>query len=182
MADSIAGRPDGAPPAPSLAELTELGRIRPIVLYPDPMLRQVCAGVKALPQDQLCRLAGDLLATMYAAQGRGLAAPQIGAPYRIFVMDAGWKQGNPTPRVILDPQITALGQEQDVMQEGCLSIPDQPVAVRRPVRIRLDHLGPTGQPLTLDLTGIEARIAQHEADHLDGRLILDLADDSKADH
>lgn len=170
-----------APQGPTAAELAARGRVRPILLHPDPMLRQVCAPVGQLPWDRLCQLAGDLLVTMYHAKGRGLAAPQIGAPFRLFVMDPGWKQGDPQPRIVLDPQITALGTEQDQIEEGCLSLPGQPVSVRRPVLIRLDHFALMGEPLAVQLSGIAARIVQHEADHLDGRLILDLADRSKAE-
>lgn len=170
-----------APRGPGPAALAERGHVRPILLHPDPILRQICAPVGQLSWDQLCQLAGDLLVTMYHAGGRGLAAPQIGALFRVFVMDAGWKQGTPQPRVILDPQITVLGVEQDVIAESCLSIPGQPLAIRRPLQIRLDHFALMGEAMALHLSGIEARIAQHEADHLDGRLILDLAeDDSKA--
>lgn len=170
-----------APRGPTPAALAERGRVRPILLHPDPMLRQACAPVGQLPWDRLCQLAGDLLATMYHAQGRGLAAPQIGEPFRIFVMDATWKQGKPQPLVVLDPQVIALGVDEDTALETCLSLPDQPVSVRRPVQIRLDHFALMGEAMVLHLSGTEARIAQHEADHLDGRLILDLADASKAD-
>lgn len=165
-----------APQAPSPAELARVGRVRPVLLYPDPMLRQICEPVGHLDWAALCQLAGDLLASMYAAGGRGLAAPQIGTPSRIFVMDASWKDGLPMPRIVLDPQILPQGDDWAVLTESCLSIPDQPVAVLRPARITLTGFDLMGDLYSVALEGIEARIAQHEADHLDGRLILDHAD------
>lgn len=172
-AEDMAAEPLGPDPA----ALARLGRVRPILTHPDPMLRQVCLPVGRLGWDRIAPLAGDLLATMYAAGGRGLAGPQIGEPWRIFVMDHGWKTGAALPRIILDPEIAPLGAETETLDEGCLSLPGQPVAVTRPVTISLRCFDLTGALLTLCLTGIEARIAQHETDHLDGRLILDLAGD-----
>ena len=168
-AEDMAAEPLG----PDLAALAAQGRVRPVLTHPDPALRQLCQPVGVLDWDRLAQLAADLLATMYAAGGRGLAAPQIGEPWRIFVMDHGWKTGTPLPRVVLDPEITPLGEAVETMDEGCLSIPDQPVAVARPVMVSMRCFDLTGALLTLCLSGIEARIAQHEDDHLDGRLIVD---------
>lgn len=162
-----------APQPPGAAALLGRGRVRPVVLHPDPVLRRVCEPVGALGWDRLSQLAGDLLATMYHAGGRGLAAPQIGEPFRIFVMDAGWKTGEPCPRIILDPQILPDPAIEEVAPETCLSIPGRPVAVSRPIAVTVVHFDLLGTQQTLALSGIEARIAQHEADHLDGRLIVD---------
>lgn len=162
-----------APKGPTPAELAARGRIRSVLMHPDPVLRQVCTPCGHLGWEAVSQLAGDLLATMYDAGGRGLAGPQIGEPWRIFVMDHNWKNGAPVPRVILDPEITPLGGGTDLLEESCLSIPGRPVTLRRPVDIAMRCFDLTGDLLTLKLTGIEARIAQHEADHLDGRLILD---------
>lgn len=165
-----------APKPPAPAELARAGRVRPVLSYPDPMLRRICEPVGLLDWPALCQLAGDLLATMYAAGGRGLAAPQIGVPHRIFVMDAGWRTGTSTARVILDPQVLDRSDSCELLTETCLSLPDRPVAVSRPSRITLGCFDMMGDARRLELTGIEARIAQHEADHLDGRLIIDLED------
>lgn len=165
----------GAPRPPDPAALLRRGRMRPVVLHPDPILRQRCEPAGALDWDSLCQLAGDLLATLYHAGGRGLSAPQIGEPVRIFVMDAGWKADAPCPRVFLDPQITPLAGPDETAEETCLSIPGQPVAVTRPAAVSVAFFDLMGTLCTADLTGIEARIAQHEADHLDGRLIIDRA-------
>ncbi|MCV2447157.1 peptide deformylase [Paracoccus sp. DMF] len=174
MPEPLSGEDQAAQPqGPDPAALAGLGRVRPILIHPDPLLRQACLPVGRLGWDRILPLAADLLATMYDAGGRGLAAPQIGEPWRIFVMDHGWKTGTPLPRVVLDPDIAALGAETETLEEGCLSIPGHPVTVTRPAVISLRCFDLTGALLTLCLSGIEARIAQHEADHLDGRLILD---------
>lgn len=165
-----------APGGPSAAELAQRGCVRPILTHPDPMLRQVCAPVGQLPWDTLCQLAADLLATMYDAQGRGLAAPQIGQAFRVFVMDADWKTGTPAPRIFLDPHITLLSGPVQTVTEGCLSIPDQPVDVARPRDASISYFDLMGNAQITFLSGIAARIAQHEADHLEGRLIIDHAD------
>ncbi|WP_155042680.1 peptide deformylase [Paracoccus shanxieyensis] len=162
-----------APQGPDPALLAQTGRIRPVLIHPDPMLRQVCEAVGVLDWASLCQLAGDLLVTMYHAQGRGLAAPQIGQPFRIFVMDSGWKNGAPQPRIFLDPQITPISGPVETLDEQCLSIPGQPVAVTRPTDISVSHYDLMGNLTTTFLTGMDARIAQHEADHLDGVLIID---------
>ncbi|MDF3853332.1 peptide deformylase [Paracoccus sp. P2] len=161
---------------PDPAALAARGRIRPILVHPHPALRQVCAPVGRLGWDALSQLAADLLATMYDAGGRGLAAPQIGECWRIFVMDHGWKAGAPLPRVVLDPEILPLGGMVETLEEACLSIPGRPAAVSRPVTVSMRCFDLMGTLQLLTLAGIEARIAQHEADHLDGRLILDALD------
>ena len=143
-----------------------------IVLHPDPRLAQACAPVGAVDEATLA-LARAMLDTMYAAPGRGLAAPQVGVLKRLFVMDAGWKQGAPAPRICIDPEITWTSPEQVVMEEGCLSIPGQPRRLSRPARIRMAWTGADGTRAEHALDGAEARIAQHEHDHLDGVLILD---------
>ncbi|KRW94878.1 peptide deformylase [Paracoccus sp. PXZ] len=177
MPEPLSGE-DGAqaPRGPDPAGLAAQGRIRPILIHPDPALRRVCEPVGRLGWDRVSQLAADLLATMYHAGGRGLAAPQIGESWRIFVMDHGWKDGTPLPRVVMDPEIAPLGGEVETMEEACLSIPGRPVAVTRPVTVSMRCFDMTGALQLLTLAGIEARIAQHEADHLDGRLILDARD------
>ncbi|MFC3570766.1 peptide deformylase [Paracoccus sp. TOH] len=170
-----------APRGPDAAALAAQGRIRPILLYPDPVLRRPCDPVGRLAWDRVSQLAADLLATMYHAGGRGLAAPQIGESWRIFVMDHGWKNGAPLPRVVMDPEIAPLGGEVATMEEACLSIPGRPVAMTRPAAVSMRCFDMTGTLQLLTLAGIEARIAQHEADHLDGRLILDALDGRDSD-
>jgi len=144
--------------------------VLPIVQWPDARLKAMCDPVGG---EDMRTLAEDMLETMYAAPGRGLAGPQVGVLRRIFVMDAGWKEGTPTPRICLDPVIQPLGEGVATLEEGCLSIPDRPVHVTRPARVRLTYRDLDGAAQSVELEGSEAAIAQHEADHLDGKLIID---------
>lgn len=146
--------------------------VLPVVLYPDPRLRALCAPVGQV-DDAIRALAADMLETMYAAPGRGLAGPQVGVLRRIFVMDPGWREGTPEPLVCIDPEIADPSAEVATREEGCLSIPGRPVAVTRPAAITLRWTGLYGARQERRLAGFAAVVAQHEADHLDGRLILD---------
>lgn len=125
------------------------------------------------PGDDLRALAADLLETMYAAGGRGLAAPQVGDLRRVFVMDEGWKSGAPRPQVFLDPEILWRSADLVMGPEGCLSIPGITVQVARAAEIRLAHTGLDGLRRETLLQGFAAICAQHECDHLDGTLTLD---------
>lgn len=143
--------------------------VLPIVQWPDPRLSTVCAPVDAPTCETL---PNDMFDTMYAAKGRGLAGPQVGVLERLFVMDAGWKEGTPTPRVMINPEIEPCGEPAS-LEEKCLSVPDVGVPVLRPssvfVRWRDEH----GVPQAAQFGGAEARIIQHEFDHLDGKLHFD---------
>lgn len=150
--------------------------ILPITLFPDPMLRRPCTPVAAIDA-RLRRLAADMLETMYAAPGRGLAGPQVAVPERIFVMDATWKEGTPSPRVCLNPEILAASDRLVTNAEGCLSIPGVPAEVARPDWIVLRWTDLEGARHEARLEGFEAVCAQHEFDHLNGRLCIDLMDE-----
>lgn len=166
------------PEAPRLHLPAEMprGHVQPILLYPDPVLSRRCAPAGYLPGPELVQLAADLLATMYHAEGRGLAAPQIGVLRRIFVMDAGWKRGAPEPLVMLDPEILTRAGPMEEAEERCLSIPDRPVMIHRATRIVIRWFDLRGHARDTELSSDAARIALHEADHLDGRLIVDHPD------
>ncbi|WP_197919361.1 peptide deformylase [Thiosulfatihalobacter marinus] len=144
--------------------------VLPIVIWPDDRLSQVCTPVGEEDFEQLVR---DMFDTMYGAGGRGLAAPQIGVMRRLFVMDAGWKQGDPTPEAFLDPVITVRESRTRVEEEGCLSLPGLMVPVERPVAITLAWRDARGDMHMRDFDGFEARCIQHEIDHLDGRVTPD---------
>ena len=107
-----------------------------ILTWPDPRLSKAAEPVGPLDAEVL-RLAEDMLETMYAAEGRGLAGPQVGAMRRIFVMDAGWKKGEATPSVCIDPKILEASGEEVTRSEGCLSIPGIATEITRPEAIRL---------------------------------------------
>ncbi len=142
----------------------------PILFWPDPRLSTPCDPVTQ--DDDLETLVRDMFATMYAAPGRGLAAPQVGVLKRLFVMDCGWKEGDMTPMVCINPEIIHTeGMVQG--SEGCLSIPGVLAEVMRPERIVLRFAGLDGTTQELPLDGFEARCAQHELDHLDGLVTFD---------
>lgn len=153
--------------------LTAPGDVLAIVRHPDPRLREACEPAALMPPPERERLAADMLATMYAAKGRGLAAPQVGRAVRMFVMDADWKSGAPSPLIMLDPHVLSRSDRIETAEEQCLSIPDTPVRVARPAAVRMRWFDLSGRAFEDELTGAEARIAQHEFDHLDGILIVD---------
>jgi len=155
--------------------------ILPIVLWPDPRLSENCAAILQV-SDEHRALAQDMLDTMYAANGRGLAGPQVGVMERIFVMDAAWKSGEPEPRVFINPTVMARDPAVASMIEGCLSIPGLEITVERPAAVTLQWTSETGEIHMDDFDGFEARCIQHEIDHLNGTVALDhLSADDRAD-
>lgn len=151
----------------------------PILRWPDPRLLLPCA--PAVLDDDLRALAADMLETMYAAPGRGLAAPQVGRLVRMFVMDVTWKEGVLTPQVFVNPEVVELSAARVTGPEGCLSIPGPVTEVERAEAVRMRWTDLDGQLHEAELTGFAAICAQHEYDHLDGILTLDrLAPDARA--
>ncbi|MGI1664085.1 peptide deformylase [Palleronia sp. KMU-117] len=149
--------------------------VRPIALWPDPVLARRADPVGRV-DDGVRALAADMLETMYAAPGRGLAAPQVGVSRRLFVMDVAWKTGDPDPIVCIDPEIVETGGDLLLNEEGCLSIPGILVPVRRPGRIVLRWTDLKGARVEAEMTGFAAICAQHEYDHLDGIVTFARAD------
>ena len=145
--------------------------ILPILRWPDPLLSQPCA--PAVLSDDLRSLAADMLETMYAAPGRGLAAPQVGRLVRLFVMDTTWKEGARAPVVCVNPEVLWLSDTRAVGPEGCLSIPGPTTMVERAEAVRMRWTDLDGAAQEAELTGFAAICAQHEYDHLDGVLTLD---------
>ena len=141
-------------------------------LWPDPVLAQMCDPVD-LGDPALPALIDDLFETMYAAKGRGLAAPQIGVLKRVFVVDVSWKEGTPDPRAFINPVIGTTSEDIVQMDEQCLSIPDLPMPVGRPDHIQLRWHTRDGPSETASVNGILARCIQHEYDHLNGTVIFD---------
>lgn len=142
----------------------------PILRWPDPRLSQPCA--PALLDADLRRLAADMLETMYAAPGRGLAAPQVGKLVRMFVMDVAWKTGTPEPMVFVNPDIEPFG-DRVTGPEGCLSIPGPVTEIARAAQVRVRWTDLDGRLQAATFTGFAAVCVQHEYDHLDGILTLD---------
>lgn len=147
-----------------------------IVKWPDDRLTTVCDPV--LAGDDLAVLIRDMFDTMYDAPGRGLAAPQVAVLKRLFVMDCTWKTGEPTPIVCINPQIIERSAEVVSVDEGCLSIPGILNAVERPDWVVFEWTDGDGALQRQKLEGGEARIAQHELDHLDGIVTFQRLDDA----
>ena len=147
--------------------------LRDIIIHPDPRLKKVCAPVADITPD-LQRLADDMLQTMYAAPGIGLAAPQVGELKRLIVMDCVKKEGDPPrPMVLFNPQVTWVSEETNVYEEGCLSIPEQYADVERPAEVRVSWIDQTGAAQEEQFDGLWATCVQHEIDHLNGKLFID---------
>jgi len=153
--------------------------IHRVLRWPDSRLTQVAK--PACVDPQTLTLARDMLATMYDAKGRGLAAPQIGVLTRVFVMDAAWKTGDPVPEVFINPEILWRSPQVALGPEGCLSIPGVTADVMRHSALVLQWQMEDGSTQAQKLTGFRAICAQHEIDHLNGVVTLDhLAPDARA--
>jgi peptide deformylase len=146
--------------------------IRPILTAPDPRLKAVSEPVAEV-DDEMKKLADDLLETMYAADGIGLAAVQVGVPKRMLVMDIAQAQGKREPMVFINPKIVWASEENVTTEEGCLSVPEIWDDVERPAKIRAEYQDRDGNAQTLEADGLLACCLQHEMDHLDGVLFLD---------
>lgn len=146
--------------------------IKPLVILPDPVLRQVSKPVEAVDED-LRRLAGDMLDTMYDAPGIGLAAIQVGIPLRMLVLDLAKEGEPPAPQVVVNPEILDRSDERSAYEEGCLSIPDYYAEVERPASVRVAYLDGHGHRQEVTADGLLATCLQHEIDHLNGVLFID---------
>ena len=146
--------------------------LREIITVPDPRLKQVSAPVAGV-DDDLRVLMDDMLETMYAAPGIGLAAVQIGVLQRVIVMDLA-REGEPkAPRHFVNPEILWASPETSPYEEGCLSIPEVYDEVTRPSRVRVRYLDYQGETVEEDAEGLYAVCIQHEMDHLNGVLFID---------
>lgn len=148
--------------------------LREIVRFPDPFLRQPTQLVEAF-DDELKRFVADMTETMYAANGAGLAAIQVGDSRRIFIVEGEVAGGEPTapPVVFINPEIEWLSDDSQTGDEGCLSFPTIFVPVKRALRARVRALDVDGQPFVAEGEGLYARAMQHEQDHLENRLLID---------
>ncbi|WP_238371594.1 peptide deformylase [Heliomarina baculiformis] len=153
--------------------------VREIRLWPDPVLSETCTPVGA--DEDLSDLIADMFETMYAAPGRGLAAPQIGVTKRLFVTDTTWKEDKPTPMAFINPEITDHSETLSSGQEGCLSIPGILVEVSRPEWVELAWTDPDGAARQQRFQGFAAACVQHELDHLNGTVTFDRLPYSEAD-
>lgn len=144
---------------------------RPIVIYGDPVLREVSAKVEKIDQE-IKDLVSDMSDTLHAAKGLGLAAVQIGVPKRVFILDLGALDVNEGLRVFINPQI--LETDGDVeLEEGCLSFPDIYQKITRPATVTVRATDLTGKEFEMKAEGMAARAILHEHDHLEGILFID---------
>ena len=144
----------------------------PILTAPDPRLKVKAKPVAAV-DEQVRRLMADMLETMYAAPGIGLAAPQVGVAKRVLVVDVA-REGEPRQSMkIANPEILWRSPELLTTSEGCLSLPEHYADVSRPAKIRLRYLDEQNEIREIDLEGLLATCIQHEMDHLEGVLFVD---------
>ncbi|NNU16131.1 peptide deformylase [Parvularcula sp. ZS-1/3] len=154
--------------------------IREIITVPDPRLREVSKEVDEVT-DEHRALMDDMLETMYAAPGIGLAAIQVGVPLRIIVMDIADKEEGPQPRYFVNPRIIDPAEETAPYEEGCLSVPDAYEELERPATCVVEYLDYEGKPQRLEADGLLATCIQHEMDHLEGILFIDYLSRLKRD-
>lgn len=146
--------------------------IRPILTAPDPRLKAVSRPVEAV--DAATRkLIDDMVDSMYAADGIGLAAVQIGVAQRIIVMDLEQREGKKNARHFINPVITWASEELATFEEGCLSVPEIWEDVERAARIKAKYLDRDGKEHVLEADGLLSTCLQHEMDHLEGVLFID---------
>lgn len=163
------GRVARRPPLAYIPAMTK----RPILIHPDPRLKTRAEPVAGI-DDEIRRLADDMLETMYDAPGIGLAAPQLGVLRRVLVMDCVKEEGvPPRPMVLVNPEIAWASEETRVYEEGCLSIPEQYAEVERPAEVEVRWTGLDGERHSERFADLWATCVQHEIDHLNGRLFID---------
>lgn len=144
--------------------------VREIRTLGDPVLRRPAEEVGTVTEE-VRRLVEDMLETMYRAEGVGLAAPQVGVPLRVIVVDT--HEEGAIPFGLIDPRLVETSRETERAEEGCLSIPGLAEVVERPARAVVEGLTPEGELRRIEADGLLARVLQHEIDHVDGILFLD---------
>jgi peptide deformylase len=146
--------------------------IKPLIILPDPILRQVSDPVERI-DDAVRAFADDMLETMYDAPGIGLAAIQVGVPRRMLVIDLAKEDEPKNPLVFINPQILSTSDEPSLYEEGCLSIPEYYAEVERPASLTVRYQDVNGNTQELAADGLLATCLQHEIDHLNGVLFID---------
>jgi peptide deformylase len=149
--------------------------VLPILRYPDARLRQKSQDVTSF-DDDLRKLVTDMADTMFAAEGAGLAAIQVGAPFRLFLIDAGvaGREETDPPLVFINPEIVSVSDEAQTGDEGCLSFPGIFVPVKRGMRAMVRARDIEGNLFEVEGEALYGRALQHEHDHLTGRLLIDM--------
>lgn len=145
----------------------------------DPVLRKKCGLIQNIDQD-LVNLTEDMIETMYDARGVGLAANQVGLASRLIIVDLGFQEEQHDPLIIVNPVITAFEEEQ-IGQEGCLSIPEVYADIKRFQKVEIKGVDLDGKEVRLEADNFLARAFQHEMDHLEGKLFWDMLSKVKRD-
>lgn len=146
--------------------------VREIALLGDPVLREPARDVETF-DEELRQLVDDMFATMVAAEGAGLAAPQIGVSRRVLVADVRQLAGDRARVALVNPRVTQASDETERDSEGCLSLPGVSEIVTRPAEVVVEGFDPEGKPVRVEAQGIFGRVLQHEVDHLNGVLFID---------
>ena len=146
--------------------------VKQILIEPNKLLRQISESVESVGDEER-KLMDDMLETMYAAPGIGLAAIQIGVPKRIIVMDLSRDENKKEPRYFVNPVIKNKNDDKSKYEEGCLSVPDQFAEIERPNSCEVEYLDYNGKKQLLKADGLLATCIQHEMDHLEGILFID---------
>ena len=146
--------------------------LRQILIEPNEMLRQKSLPVEGV-NTELQKLMDDMLETMYAAPGIGLAAIQVGVPKRVIVLDIEQKEGQKKPLFFVNPEIIDKSKNNSIYEEGCLSVPGQFAEIERPNSCHIRYLDYYGQQKEVKAEGMFATCIQHEIDHLEGVLFID---------
>ncbi len=146
--------------------------LRQILTEPNKTLREKSLPVEVV-DDDLRKLMDDMLETMYAAPGIGLAAIQIGVPKRIIVLDIDQKEGQKNPLFFVNPEVVKKSETNSIYEEGCLSVPGQFAEIERPENCHIKYLDYNGEAKEIEAKGMLATCIQHEMDHLEGILFID---------
>ncbi len=146
--------------------------LRQILTEPNEVLRQKSIPVEKVDKD-LQKLMDDMMETMYAAPGIGLAAIQVGVPKRVIVLDISGKDEPKNPMYFINPEIVQKSESNSIYEEGCLSVPGQFAEIERPEKCHIKYLDYYGQPKEIKAEGMLATCIQHEMDHLEGILFID---------
>ena len=146
--------------------------VRELRIFPDPVLRQRCHVVEAF-DDELARFLDDLAESMYTHRGVGLAAPQVGEPIRVVVVDVAQREDTPVLIELINPEIVEASEEVCEYEEGCLSFPGEAELVTRPAQVTVRARDREGNPSEMVAEGLLATAIQHEIDHLDGIVFID---------
>lgn len=154
--------------------------IRPLVIEPDERLHIPSAKVEAV-DNSVRTLLNDMLETMYANDGIGLAAVQVGVHLRCIVVDVAVREGRNEPMKFINAEIVTKAKEESVFNEGCLSFPDQYSEVTRPESVTVRYMDENGSEKTIEATGILATCLQHEIDHTNGIVFVDHISKMKRD-